>query len=45
MGHNERVISIDGLLISDAFIANIDEAMNHYDKDYVEGSLDNRKVA
>lgn len=31
MGHNERVISIDGLLISDAFIANIDEAMNHYD--------------
>lgn len=31
MGHNERVIPIDGLLISDAFIANIDEAMNHYD--------------
>lgn len=31
MGHNERVISIDGLLISDAFLANIDEAMNHYE--------------
>jgi hypothetical protein len=31
IGHNERIISIDGLLISDAFIANIDEAMNHYD--------------
>lgn len=29
--HNERVISIDDLLISDAFLANIDEAMNHYD--------------
>ena len=29
--HNERVISIDGLLLADAFIANIDEAMNHYD--------------
>jgi len=29
--HNERVISIDDLLLSDAFVANIDEAMNHYD--------------
>lgn len=29
--HNEKVISIDGLLIADAFIASIDEAMNHYD--------------
>lgn len=28
---NERVITIDDLLISHAFIANIDEAMNHYD--------------
>lgn len=27
----EQVISIDGLLISDVFIANIDEAMSHYD--------------
>lgn len=31
MNHAERVISIDNLLISNAFIANIDEAMNHYD--------------
>ena len=28
---NEQVITIDDLLISHAFIANIDEAMNHYD--------------
>ena len=29
--HNEKIISIDDLLIADRFIANIDEAMNHYD--------------
>ena len=29
--HAERIISIDNLLTSSAFIANIDEAMNHYD--------------
>jgi hypothetical protein len=29
--HNERVIAIDSLLLADAFVANIDEAMNHYD--------------
>jgi len=29
--HNEKVITIDDLLISHAFIANIDEAKNHYD--------------
>ncbi len=29
--HNEVTISIDDLLISDVFIANIDEAANHYD--------------
>lgn len=29
--HAERVINIDGLLLSDAFIASIDEAMNHYE--------------
>lgn len=29
--HAEKVISIDDLLIADTFIANIDEAMNHYD--------------
>lgn len=31
VNHNERVITIDDLLISHAFIASIDEAMNHYD--------------
>ena len=29
--HNEKVITIDDLLIAHAFIANIDEAKNHYD--------------
>lgn len=29
--HNEKVITIDGLLISPVSIASIDEAMNHYD--------------
>ena len=29
--HGERVINIDDLLIAATFIANIDEAMNHYD--------------
>jgi len=31
MNHGEVVITVDDLLISDAFIANIDEAKNHYD--------------
>ena len=31
LSHNEQVIAIDALLISSAFIADIDEAMNHYD--------------
>ena len=31
MNHGEVVIVIDDALISDAFIANIDEAKNHYD--------------
>jgi len=29
--HAERTISIDGLLLAQQFIADIDEAMNHYD--------------
>lgn len=29
--HGERVVTIDDLLVSAQFIANIDEAMNHYD--------------
>ena len=28
---NERVINIDSLLLSDAFVSNIDEAMTHFD--------------
>lgn len=31
MNHAERVISIDGVLTSSAFIADIDEAKNHYE--------------
>jgi major capsid protein len=31
VAHNERVISIDDLLVADRFIASIDEAMNHWD--------------
>ena len=31
VNHNEIVVTIDDLLISHAFLANIDEAMNHYD--------------
>lgn len=31
VNHAEVVITIDDLLLSDAFIANIDEAKNHYD--------------
>lgn len=31
VNHAEQVITIDSLLISSAFIADIDEAMNHYD--------------
>tara|TARA_R110002072_G_scaffold151470_2_gene300791 strand:- start:5212 stop:6159 length:948 start_codon:yes stop_codon:yes gene_type:complete len=29
--HNEVIIPIDDLLVSDIFVANIDEAMNHYE--------------
>jgi hypothetical protein len=29
--HSERIISIDDMLVSAAFVANIDEAKNHYD--------------
>ena len=31
VNHSEKVITINDLLTSSAFIANIDEAMNHYD--------------
>lgn len=29
--HSETIITLDDLLIADAFIANLDEAMNHYE--------------
>ena len=29
--HNERSVYIDGLLVSHTFVANLDEAVNHYD--------------
>lgn len=29
--HNEKVITIDGLLLASSAISNLDEAMNHYD--------------
>lgn len=31
IAHNERVITIDDLLVSNVYIADIDEAKNHYD--------------
>lgn len=31
IGHNERTINIDNLLLSSTFIPKIEEAMNHYD--------------
>jgi hypothetical protein len=31
INHNERVITIDAKLVADRFIADIDEAMNHYE--------------
>lgn len=31
VNHAERIITIDALLVAHAFIADIDEAMNHYD--------------
>lgn len=31
IAHSERVVNINDLLVSSAFIAKIDEAMNHYD--------------
>jgi hypothetical protein len=31
IGHTERTISIDDMLVSSAFVANVDEMRNHYD--------------
>jgi hypothetical protein len=43
--HNEIVITIDDLLISHAFIANIDEAKNHYDVRSAYSTEMGRKLA
>ena len=33
--HNEKIINIDDLLLSSAFLSNLEEAKNHYDRYYV----------
>ncbi len=43
--HNEKVISIDDLLLSSAFLSNLDEAKNHYDVRSVYSSEMGRALA
>ncbi len=43
--HNEKVINIDDLLLSSAFLANIDEAKNHYDVRSIYSSEMGRALA
>lgn len=43
--HAERIINIDDLLVSDTFIANIDEAMNHYDVRSIYSAEQGRALA
>lgn len=45
VNHAEKVITIDDLLISHAFIARIDEAMNHYDVRSIYSTEMGRKLA
>lgn len=45
ISHAERVISIDELLIAPAFIANIDEAKNHYDVRSIYTTEQGRELA
>jgi hypothetical protein len=45
VNHNEKTINIDGLLVSDSFIASIDEAMNHYDYRSIYSTESGRKLA
>jgi len=45
VNHAERIITIDDLLISHAFIADIDEAMNHYDVRSIYSTEMGRKLA
>ncbi len=43
--HGERIINIDDLLVSDTFIANIDEAKNHYDVRSIYSTEQGRALA
>lgn len=45
VNHAERVITVDDLLVSDAFIANIDEAMNHFEVRSVYSTEMGRELA
>lgn len=45
VNHAERIITIDDLLISHAFVADIDEAMNHYDVRSIYSTEMGRKLA
>lgn len=45
VNHAERIITIDDLLISHVFIADIDEAMNHYDVRSIYSTEMGRKLA
>ncbi len=45
VNHAERVITIDDLLVSHAFVANIDEAMEHYDSRSIYSVEMGRKLA
>lgn len=45
VNHAEKVITIDDLLVSHAFIADIDEAMNHYDVRSIYSTEMGRKLS
>lgn len=45
VNQNEAIINIDDLLVSPAFIANIDEAKNHYDMRSIITTEQGRKLA
>lgn len=45
VNQNEAVITIDDLLVSDAFLANIDEAKNHFDMRSIITTEQGRKLA
>ena len=45
VNHNEKVITIDGLLVSHAVIAQIDDLMNHYDARSIYANQMGNKLA